>query len=581
MNNDYANQKPSRQTWIMWILATIGVLFEIISGIFFPDFAKDRLLLTQIIVGVVWSLSLGALVKLWKGFKLKRKWEFERSSLEGERRAFLKREQEHKEKAEAAERNLRDYKTSGENFIIIAFEDLGTIEDNLKKAFAGQKPAEPVIALGSFKENGTPFSLESLLRTKSGYENIPLLVIDTELPFPRKEELARMIRQCSNSYFYIHHLPQIFDPIIVFSNKIIFSFMSKCIIIPTEGRLRQNEIKKFREELLDNCILMHPDYAKKIEYFSTILPSLSQKVVESIRDSGYSFSATHSELWFVEPLKMGTHRFEEIKSEMDREFRIFSREILPVSDEIIANWPLTMWSELSLITSDSILDWANELKKQAKERQSGDSRLKVHRYIYISADQKWEGNKNIIEIIGKRWKDRKTNQEKDYNEVVNFLMHNFIDTPDNYKVYTVFVPSDTKELCSYLSMLAGRGNPVEIKIEELSSNWIIFNCAKQGINILQYEKWFNYEVDWDKKEPFYTFYYDDVFNVRFGGQAKRRVDSYSLYSRLLKSATDEMEKNLKMPQALETQKFHILPIKSFFELHERGQIRIVYRDVAN
>lgn len=571
------DQRRGLKGVIALILAGLGiVVYEIIM--ISPKFIPLEYLVYVMLFTIGCSgLSVFELWYVWRGWRnVTRK----QASLETEETALQARRAEmdeiargHEEKRKAAQKHLQEYINNASGFIILdCSQQTGAVDDQICAGFRSQRLNDEVFVISGFDSTQAPFSLEHILLTKQSFQSIKLLLIDTKLPYAATEQIGGLIRNAVNTSICLLPLRQIFDPIVIFSDRLILSIAGKCIIVPTKGKIEEDPLKELLRGMLSDSIRLHPDYSKKVEYFAGVLQSFARDIVEMIRENGYSFSATKTSLWFVEPWKMSTHRIQDIKNEMDRHFKSFSEDILPRAHEIIANWPLTAESDLSLITSPSIRAWIDELQTAA-----ADPNQMIRRYFYISAYQEWDGDKNVIKINWVPWKDRQTGEERGYQPVVDFLRSHFGTLPNNYKVYVVFVPLKPKPLFDHLLNFASQGpKSTAIDADEIFTNWIIFNCERTlGLKILQYEQPLEYEPEEKKIQPFYAFYYDDIASNWRDRIGNRRVDRYLKYSELLLGAADDAQRKLnQQPSSLTRGAFHILPIERFFHLIDQGQVLI-------
>jgi hypothetical protein len=571
-NDEVSDRLPSRLIveFILVSLFAVGVLARIAWELYFHELTTSHPVWAKFMCLAGTLLATGIIFENWKGLRLGKTYRIKLNNLEVQKQTL----RDEKRVAEAgkltAETALGQYKATAEGFAILdLFDDVGRIKDRIRKHFREQSPTQKVVIIGSFNQSNSQLSLETILEIKKEFPDTGLVVIDTQLPFPKKDELVRVLKDHENTSYYLDHSLQIFDPILIFSRALVFSFMSKCFFAPIKAESEESGIQSALEQFLNNCFVMHPDYGKKLEYFSEAL-RLLHTTIESLREDGYSFSATHSGLWFSEPLNMSTQTIDKIKNEMDHHFQMFSDNVLSQTSAIVANWPLTVDSDLSLVTSKSVITWTKTLRERA---EVSANQLAIRRYLYVSAEHHWDPVKgiNMIHVNGKRWRDRVTNVEKGFDEIIMFLRTNFLEAPDNYKSYVVLVPSNTAELTSALARFSNQSSSL-IDMAELLSNWIIFNCDQYGFNILQYERNYPYVLP-SEQSSFYAFYYNDF--GKQDGTAVRRVNRYSLYSHLLDTAAMRTEKKiLENPDAFKRETVHVLPIKTFFERLDDGQIII-------
>jgi len=471
---------------------------------------------------------------------------------------------------EVAENLLEKFLRRTKEFVTLDLnKNKGAIQDQLVSAFREHDPSVgPIVVLSSFDSTNGILSLDSFLSLKAQYPKTTLSLIDTKEPYPAIPEL---LKTNPGIRFYLSHYAQIFDPIIFSSTRLLISFQGKVLVLPVGSEGCQADLNQLEKNLAEESVLVMPEYSKKFEYFTQVFPLLSGKVLDSIREDGYSFSATNSKLWFVEPLSMCKDKLALIKEDMEREFKIFSDEIIPISDEIIANWPLTIidWplknaSDLSLITSESILNWLNGLQNSI----SSDSQKKVTRYFYLSADQHFKTDTNVIGIKGRNWIDPRNNKENSFDDVLKFLRAKFVNAQGNYRVFIVLVSKDSDELKNAFRIQ----KDTLWDVEEFLSNWIIFSSQRLNLSILQYERRLEYPRNGAHQEVFSAFFYDDIVDSRLG--THQRIKRYSNYAKLLATATTVATQKITKQNVLKTQKQTILPIKVFFELLDQGQISV-------
>lgn len=349
-------------------------------------------------------------------------------------------------------------------------------------------------------------------------------------------------------------------------NQSIMSFINKyCLPLP----IWKGNDKEFESSLSLSKF-------KITEFINKVYTKLSPSIIKISKENGYMFGVEESDLWFVKPQTMHPNKISKIENLVNEKFKDLARTLLPTSNKIIANLPLNIIGILRGLQYDSnIIEWFNELLTNAQQRRYKGNILIIKRYIYINAFRPKEGYRfKNIHALRKLILTNENNEEIIFNysdNLMGILQKYFTvreeEWPDNYKVNIVLTGLPFDNSHSFFNW----GNSIDPKfsrisrIEELISNWILFQCDR--MRLLQYEV----EIrDQHYVKPYYLFYYHDSDNdgtVSIESEPSN-VECFYIFERFLETAETVYQDN---PNG----DWHVLPLSDFLNFIDNGKVSFI------